>query len=49
MTILTHTCETCDSSFTLKYDVEETDADPGFCPFCGEMIIEYESSDDEDE
>jgi hypothetical protein len=49
MTTTTHTCETCDSTFTIKYNENETDADPGFCPFCGEMIIESEFDDDEDE
>jgi DNA replicative helicase MCM subunit Mcm2 (Cdc46/Mcm family) len=47
MTSITHTCENCDSAFTIKYDEEQTDTDPGFCPFCGEMMIDYDF-DDED-
>jgi DNA replicative helicase MCM subunit Mcm2 (Cdc46/Mcm family) len=49
MTTMTHTCDTCDSTFTIKYNESETDTDPGFCPFCGEMIIDCEFDDDEDE
>jgi hypothetical protein len=52
MVSMTHTCENCDSTFTIKYDEEQTDSDPGFCPFCGEMIIEYDinnNDDDDDE
>jgi DNA replicative helicase MCM subunit Mcm2 (Cdc46/Mcm family) len=49
MTSITHTCENCDSTFTIKFDQEETDSDPSFCPFCGEMMIEYDFNDDDEE
>jgi hypothetical protein len=49
MATMTHTCETCDSNFTIKYNENEAESDPGYCPFCGEMIIDYEFNDDEDE
>jgi hypothetical protein len=43
------TCDNCDSEFTIKYDPEACEDDPRFCPFCGEMLIEFDTVDDEDE
>jgi predicted nucleic acid-binding Zn-ribbon protein len=39
MTTLTHSCEECNSSFTIKYDVSKCDDDPIYCPFCSEYIL----------
>lgn len=49
MNSLTHTCENCDSKFTIKYIEEETDSDPTFCPFCGEMMLDYDFDDEDEE
>ena len=49
MATLNHTCDVCDSAFTIKYDENMAEADPAFCPFCGEMIIDYEFDEDEEE
>jgi hypothetical protein len=43
------TCDNCESEFTIKYDPEACEDDPRFCPFCGEMLIEFDTVDDEDE
>jgi DNA-directed RNA polymerase subunit RPC12/RpoP len=49
MTNLKHTCDNCDSEFTIKYDEENTETDPIHCPFCGEYLIEVEDFDNEDD
>jgi DNA-directed RNA polymerase subunit RPC12/RpoP len=50
MTSLHHTCDNCDSEFTIKYNEESCDDDPIFCPFCSEYILlEGDSSDAEDD
>lgn len=45
---LQHTCDNCDSSFSIKYDADECDDDPSFCPFCGELMVEFEQVDDDE-
>ena len=50
MANLHHTCDNCSSEFTIKYDEDQTEDKPSFCPFCAEMIIdvdEYDEYDDE--
>lgn len=49
MSTITHTCENCDSNFTINYDEENTETDPSFCPFCGEMILDYDFEDEDEE
>lgn len=49
MMTVNHSCDECGSEFTIKYDQELCEDDPQYCPFCGEMLIEFESVDDEDE
>jgi rRNA maturation endonuclease Nob1 len=49
MVTLHHICEECTSEFTVKYDEELCDDSPHFCPFCGEMLVETEEVQDEDE
>lgn len=46
---LQHTCDNCDSQFIVKYDEEQTEDDPSFCPFCGEMLIDFETVEDDDD
>ena len=48
MASIHHTCDNCDSEFTVKYDEESTDDDPHFCPFCGEMLIDIDEVDDDE-
>jgi hypothetical protein len=43
------TCDNCESEFTIKYDRERCEDDPSYCPFCGEMLIEFDTVDDDDE
>lgn len=40
MATLAHSCEECNSSFTIKYDVSKCDDDPIYCPFCSAYILE---------
>lgn len=40
-------CIECNSKFTIEYDLEDTQDDPNFCPFCGIHILDYDF-DDED-
>jgi len=49
MTNINHTCENCDSKFTIKYDKEVCESDPIFCPFCAEMLFLDEDSFQDDE
>ena len=49
MAAVHHTCDNCDSDFTIKYDEEQVEDSPAFCPFCGEMLIDFERVEDEDE
>ena len=50
MPTLRHTCDTCDSVFTVNYDEELCEDAPHYCPFCGDYIIEddYLSEDEDD-
>jgi len=43
-----YTCETCESSYTIEYDVEGTETDPIYCPFCSNYI-DYEVAEIGDE
>lgn len=50
MTKLKHTCDSCDSQFSISYDELNTESDPQYCPFCAEYLINNEYDDaDEDE
>ena len=49
MASVKHSCDNCDSEFTIKYDEDEVEDNPSFCPFCGEMLIDFERVEDEDE
>jgi DNA replicative helicase MCM subunit Mcm2 (Cdc46/Mcm family) len=49
MEAMHHTCDNCDSEFTVKYDEELVDDKPQFCPFCSELLIDFEKVEDDDE
>ncbi len=49
MASLHHICEECSSEFTIRYDDEQTEDSPHFCPFCGEMMVDVEDFEEEDE
>jgi hypothetical protein len=49
MPTLNHSCEECDSQFTILYELEKTDDDPHFCPFCATyLILDKENSGEEE-
>jgi DNA-directed RNA polymerase subunit RPC12/RpoP len=50
MASLHHTCDDCNSEFTIKYNEEACDDDPIYCPFCSSYILleSDELQDDED-
>ena len=48
MSTLNHTCEECDSAFTIKYDERVVEDNPQYCPFCSTYIQESELEQDED-
>lgn len=48
MPTLHHICGQCDSEFTIKYNEENTEDSPHFCPFCGEMLIDTEDCSEEE-
>ena len=49
MEAMHHTCDNCDSEFTVKYDEELVDDKPQFCPFSSELLIDFEKVEDDDE
>lgn len=49
MATLKHSCDNCDSTFSINYDVNTVEDDPHYCPFCGEYILDSEDFDEEDE
>jgi hypothetical protein len=50
MASVKHSCDNCDSVFTIKYDEEEVADSAHYCPFCAEMIVDVDELDeDEDE
>jgi len=38
------TCSSCETKYTVQWDIEEQDLEPLTCPFCG-----YEVTDEEDD
>lgn len=38
---ITETCDECGKEYTIKFDFDETEEDPGFCPFCGHTAEDY--------
>ena len=47
---VTGECHSCESSYDINYMQELTSEDyPHFCPFCGEMLVETEESQEDDE
>ncbi len=38
------TCSSCETKYTIVWDIEEQDLEPLTCPFCG-----YEVEDEQDE
>jgi hypothetical protein len=49
MASVKHSCDNCDSVFTIKYDEEMVPDAPHFCPFCAEMIIDVDNLDEDDD
>jgi hypothetical protein len=49
MKTLKHTCSQCDSTFSILYDLEHTEDDPHYCPFCAEMIVDIDELDEDDD
>ena len=49
MASLHHICDNCGSEFTIKYDENQAEDSPHYCPFCCEMIVDIDEIEDEDE
>lgn len=45
------TCQSCETKYTISWDIEEQDLEPSTCPFCGhEVLVEqYDEIDDRHE
>ena len=53
---VTKTCSSCETKYTVAWDIEEQDLEPLTCPFCGfevedeeenvEWVNEHEDEDD---
>ena len=43
---ITKTCSSCETKYTVAWDIEEQDLEPLTCPFCGH---EVEHEEDEEE
>ena len=50
MATLNHTCDNCESEFTLKYNEDLCEDDRIYCPFCSSYILleSNELQDDDD-
>lgn len=46
---LHHTCNECDSEFSIHYNADEVESDPMTCPFCTAYIIDGDTESDEDD
>jgi hypothetical protein len=46
---LHHICDNCSSEFTIKYDKDQVEDNPSFCPFCAEMIVDVEDLNEDDD
>ena len=40
------TCSSCETKYTIKWDIEEQDLEPLTCPFCGYEVDEEEYEED---
>ena len=49
MATIHHTCDDCNSEFTIKYNEEVCESDPLHCPFCSSYILEMDNCDDEED
>ena len=50
MASVKHSCDNCGSNFTIRFDEDQVEDNPSFCPFCAEMIVDIDELDeDEDE
>jgi len=41
-------CSSCETKYTIKWDIEEQDLEPLTCPFCGYEVDEEEYEDRHD-
>tara|TARA_R110001592_G_scaffold55511_2_gene169543 strand:+ start:6035 stop:6220 length:186 start_codon:yes stop_codon:yes gene_type:complete len=41
------TCSSCETKYSIQWDIEEQDLEPLTCPFCGHEVEEV-SNDEED-
>lgn len=48
MSKLQHTCDECDSKFTLHYDENLCEDDPTYCPFCASYLLDEDTVSSEE-
>ena len=39
------TCSSCETKYTIVWDIEEQDLEPSTCPFCGFEVTDEEDDD----
>jgi transcription initiation factor IIE alpha subunit len=42
------TCSSCETKYTVEWDIEVQDLEPLTCPFCGREVEELEYDDEEE-
>ena len=42
------TCSSCETKYTIEWDIEVQDLEPLTCPFCGREVDELEDDDEEE-
>jgi transcription initiation factor IIE alpha subunit len=42
------TCSSCETKYTVEWDIEVQDLEPLTCPFCGREVEELEDDDEEE-
>ena len=40
-------CSSCETKYTVQWDIEEQDLEPHTCPFCGWEVEDYDDKTDE--
>jgi hypothetical protein len=45
---LKHSCENCDTEFTIEYDIDNSETDPLYCPFCSDYMLDTEDEIEEE-
>jgi len=49
MASIKHSCDNCGSNFTIRFDEDQVEDNPSFCPFCAEMFVDIDELEEDDD